>query len=42
MTCKSCQKPVDRPHVSPDHCTWCLAVALAKERVGRERGEEAP
>ena len=39
--CKHCQRPIDRPHVSPDLCDWHLAIDLAKELVGgRTRVDE--
>jgi len=42
MTCKRCQKPVDRPSVSADHCTWCLAIRLAQELVGGRAQVDEP
>jgi hypothetical protein len=44
--CKRCHGPVDRPKVSADHCTWCLAIRLAAKLIGGrtpvdERREQA-
>jgi hypothetical protein len=46
ITCKNCNRRIDHQHVD-EHgrplplCSWHLAISLAQELAGRERGEEA-
>lgn len=44
--CKRCQSRIDHQHVDEhghplDLCSWHLAISLAQELAGRDRGEEA-
>jgi hypothetical protein len=44
MKCKRCGGTIDRKVVLgrlADHCTWCLAIRTAGEKVARETREGA-